>query len=44
MHRWTYYRLLARAMAAHERLLALEIDHVRRYYPGLLSQENLVGT
>ena len=44
MHRWTYYRLLARAMAAHERLLALEIDNMRRHYPGLLSQENLVGT
>jgi hypothetical protein len=36
MHRITYYRLSARAMAAQERLLALEIDHMRRYYPGLL--------
>ena len=44
MHRWTYYRLSAKAMAAHERLLALEIDHIRRHYPGLLSQENLVGS
>jgi hypothetical protein len=40
MHRWTYRRLFAKAMAAQERLLALEIDHMRRHYPGLLSQEN----
>jgi hypothetical protein len=44
MHRLTYYRLSARAMAAQERVLALEIDHMRRYYPGLLSRENLVGS
>jgi hypothetical protein len=36
MHRITYYRLSAKAMAVQERLLALEIDHMRRYYPGLL--------
>ena len=40
MHRWTYYRLSAKAMAAHERLIALELDYMRRHYPGLLSQEN----
>jgi hypothetical protein len=40
MHRWTYYRLSAKAMAAQERSLALEIDDMRRRYPGLLSQEN----
>jgi hypothetical protein len=44
MHRWTYYRLSDKAMAAHERSLALEIDHMRRHYPGLLSQENLDGS
>jgi hypothetical protein len=40
MHRWTYYRLSAKAMAAHERSIALELDYMRRHYPGLLSQEN----
>jgi hypothetical protein len=35
MHRWTYYRLLARAMAAQEHSLALEIDYMRRLVPGL---------
>jgi hypothetical protein len=40
MHRLTYYRLLAKAMAAQERSLALEIDDIRRRYPGLLRQEN----
>ena len=41
MHRLTYWRLLARAMAAQERLLAMEIDHMRRRYPGFLMQENV---
>jgi hypothetical protein len=41
MHRWTYYRLSGKAMGAAERLLAMEIDHMRRRYPGLLSQENV---
>jgi hypothetical protein len=40
MHRWTYYRLLAKAMAAQERSIALELDYMRRHYPGFLSQEN----
>jgi hypothetical protein len=44
MHRWTYYRLPAKAMAAQERSIALELDYMRRHYPGLLSQENLVGS
>jgi hypothetical protein len=41
MHRLTYYRLSAQAMAAHERLIALELDYMRRRYPGLLSEENV---
>jgi hypothetical protein len=41
MHRWTYYRLSAKAMAAHERLIALELDYMRQRYPGLLSDENV---
>jgi hypothetical protein len=40
MHRMTYYRLSAKAMAAHERSIALELDYMRRHYPGFLSQEN----
>ena len=41
MHRRTYYRLLARAMAGQERSTALELDYIRRHYPGLLSRENV---
>jgi hypothetical protein len=41
MHRLTYYRLSHRAMAAHERLIALELEYMRRHYPGFLSQENV---
>jgi hypothetical protein len=41
MHRWTYRRLLARAMAAQERSIALELEFIRRHYPGLLSRENV---
>jgi hypothetical protein len=41
MHRLTYYRLSAKAMAAHERLIALELDYMRQRYPGLLSDENV---
>jgi hypothetical protein len=41
MHRLTYYRLSAQAMAAHERLIALELDYMRQRYPGLLSEENV---
>jgi hypothetical protein len=28
-------------MAAHERLIALELDYMRQRYPGLLSEENV---
>jgi hypothetical protein len=41
MHRRTYYRLSAKAMAAQERSMALELDYMRRHHPGLLSQENV---
>jgi hypothetical protein len=41
MHRMTYYRLSAKAMAAQERSIALELDYMRRHYPGLLSEENV---
>ena len=34
MHRTTYYRLLHKAMAAHERSIALESDYLRRSNPG----------
>jgi hypothetical protein len=33
MHWQTYHRLLGRAMAAQERYLGMEIDHMRRRYP-----------
>jgi hypothetical protein len=36
MHRWTYYRLSAKAMAAQERSIALDSDYLRRRYAGLL--------
>jgi hypothetical protein len=28
-------------MAAQERSIALELDYMRRHYPGLLSRENV---
>ena len=37
MHRMTYYRLSAKAMAAQERSIALELDYMRRHYPGFLN-------
>jgi hypothetical protein len=40
MHRRTYYRLAGKAIAAQERLLGLEIDAIRRRFPGLASDEN----
>jgi hypothetical protein len=43
MHRLTYHRLLAGAMAAQERCIALESDFLRRRFPGLLREENVVG-
>jgi len=36
MHRWTYFRLVAKAIRAQERLLGLEIEDMRRRFPGLL--------
>jgi hypothetical protein len=36
MHRITYYRLSAKAMEAQQRWIALEHDHIRRRFPGLL--------
>jgi hypothetical protein len=36
MHRMTYYRLSARAMAAQERSIALELEYMRCHYPGSL--------
>jgi hypothetical protein len=36
MHRRSYDRLLAKAMAAQEPSLGLEIDYMRLRYPGLL--------
>jgi hypothetical protein len=44
MHRMTYYRLSAKAMAAHERLIALELDYLRCHDPGFLSRENVAGS
>jgi hypothetical protein len=41
MHRMTYYRLSAKAMAVQERSIALELGYMRRHYPGLLSQKNV---
>jgi hypothetical protein len=41
MHLVTYYRIFAKAMAAQECSLALELDYMRRHYPGFLSQENV---
>jgi hypothetical protein len=43
MHRWTYYRLFAKAMAAQERSIALDLDYMRRHYLGLLREEDVVG-
>jgi hypothetical protein len=43
MHRLTYYRLSAKAMAAQERSIALELEYLRRHYPGVLRDENDVG-
>ena len=36
IHRQTYYRLFARGMAEEERLLGLEVEDIRRRFPGLL--------
>jgi hypothetical protein len=39
MHRWTYFRVSAAAIRAQERALGLEIDEIRRRFPGLLTQD-----
>jgi hypothetical protein len=39
MHRRTYWRLSAAAIKAQERALGLEIDEIRRRFPGLLTQD-----
>jgi hypothetical protein len=41
MHRMTYHRVFAKAMAAQGCSLALAIDDIRRRYPGFLSEENV---
>lgn len=41
MHRWTYHRLLGRAMTAQERSIVLAVEYLHRRNPGLLSQENV---
>jgi hypothetical protein len=35
MHRLTYWRLLGKAIAAQERALGLEVEYMRRRYPGV---------
>jgi hypothetical protein len=39
MHRRTYFRLFAKAIKAQERALGMEIDEIRRRFPGLLTQD-----
>ena len=39
MHRRTYWRLFAAAIKAQERALGLEIDEIRRRFPGLFTEE-----
>jgi len=43
MHRRTYGRLFNKAEAAQQRWMAMEFDYMRRHYPGVLRDENLVG-
>jgi hypothetical protein len=43
MHRRTYGRLFNKAAAAQERWIGLERDYMRRRYPGVLHDENVVG-
>jgi hypothetical protein len=38
MHRLTYYRLFAMAIKAQERALELEIDEIRRRFPGTVEE------
>jgi hypothetical protein len=39
MHRSTYFRLFAAAIQAQERALGLEIEEIRRRFPGLAMQD-----
>jgi hypothetical protein len=41
MHRRTYYRLLARTMAAQQRWIALSRDYLRRHHPGVSRNDNV---
>ena len=43
MHRRTHGRLFNKAAAAQERWIGLERDYMRRRYPGVLHDENVVG-
>ena len=43
MHRRTYGRLFNKAAAAQDRWITLEHDYMRRHYPGILPEENIVG-
>ena len=43
MHRLTYYRLSAKAMTAQEHSLGLDIEYLRRHFPGFLHNENVGG-
>jgi hypothetical protein len=40
VNRATYYRLLTKAAATRERSIALELNYMRRHYPGFLNREN----
>jgi hypothetical protein len=43
MHWRTYGRLFNKAAAAQELWMAVEHDYMRRHYPGVLPEENVVG-
>ena len=43
MHWRTYGRLFNKAEAEQQRWMAMEHDYMRRHYPGVLPEENIVG-
>ena len=43
MHWRTYGRLFNKAEAERQRRMAMEHDYMRRHYPGVLPEENIVG-
>jgi len=43
MHWRTYGRLFNKAEAEQQRWMAMERDYMRRHYPGVLPEENIVG-